>query len=274
MAKKKHKLKDQKKKQKKLDSLDQLAVDDQVEEEQNQATTQENQPVKEDQLESSKKEEPDKNKAEKDEDQNAESKKSDTGFTERGGKKAFSNHILLNEAQHPKAKWYVLHTYSGHEGRVTETLIQRIQTLNLENRVFEILVPTQEKIQIQSGKKSNVTEKIFPGYIMVRLILDDDTWLAVRTTPGITGFVGMGNKPTPISAAEVKNIQKFMTIAAPKFKNTFSKGEAIKIVDGPFSEMLGTINEIDDERGKVKVLVSIFGRETPVELDFLQVTKI
>ena len=197
-----------------------------------------------------------------------------TEFTERGGRKTFSNHLILNDAQHPKAKWYVLHTYSGHEGRVTQTLLQRIQTLGLENRVFEILIPTQERIQIQSGKKANVTEKLFPGYILIRLILDDDTWLAVRTTAGITGFIGMGNKPTPISAAEVKSIQKFMSIAAPKFKNTFSTGEAVRITDGPFTEMLGTVDSIDDERGKLKVLVSIFGRETPVELDFLQVTKI
>jgi transcriptional antiterminator NusG len=197
-----------------------------------------------------------------------------TKFTERGGRRQFSNHLILNEAQHPKARWYVLHTYSGHEGRVTETLIQRIQTLELDNRVFEILIPTQEKIQIQSGKKSNVTEKIFPGYIMIRLILDDETWLAVRTTPGITGFVGIGDKPAPISALEVKNIQKFMTISAPKFKDAFSKGEAVKITDGPFSDLLGAVNEVDDERGKLKVLVSIFGRETPVELDFLQVSKI
>lgn len=195
-------------------------------------------------------------------------------FQERGGKRKFSNHVVLNESQHPKSHWYVLHTYSGHEGRVTETLIQRIQTLGLENRVFEILIPTQEKIQISSGKKSNVTEKLFPGYLLVRLILDDDTWLAVRTTPGITGFVGMGNKPSPIAGGKVKDIQKFMSISAPKFKDTFSKGEAVKITDGPFSDMLGTVNEIDDERGKLKVLVSIFGRETPVELDFLQVQKI
>ena len=195
-------------------------------------------------------------------------------FTERGGNRTFSNHIIINEQPHPQSKWYVLHTYSGHEGRVTETLIQRVQTLHLEDRVFEILIPTQEKIQISSGKKANVTEKIFPGYLLVRMVMDEETWISIRTTPGITGFVGVGNKPTPISAAEVKSIQKFMTITAPKYKTTFSKGQAVKITDGPFSDLLGTIDQIDEDRGKIKVLVSIFGRETPVELDFLQVTKI
>ena len=261
MAKKKHKLKDQKKKDQ-IKSLDSL---------QTEPTTPSETPSSDTNLDTP-------TSASSDTaatlDKEIEEEKVGNEFTERGGKRAFSNHIILNEAQHPKAKWYVLHTYSGHEGRVTETLIQRIQTLGLEERVFEILIPTQEKIQISHGKKSNVTEKIFPGYLLIRLILDDDTWLAVRTTAGITGFVGMGNKPSPISSAEVKSIQKFMSFTTPKFKNTYIKGETVKITDGPFADLPGTINEIDDERGKVKVLVSIFGRETPVELDFLQITKI
>jgi len=274
MSKKKHKIKNKKKKEKKLVGLAGLtdsATDNasQVEENDVEVAKVDKKSKDGDIVDESKKTSEDSPTVDESGDENEGTK-----FTERGGRRTFSNHIILNDAPNPKSKWYVLHTYSGHEGRVTETLIQRIQTLGLENRVFEILIPTQEKIQIQSGRKSNVTEKIFPGYLMIRLILDDDTWLAVRTTQGITGFVGIGNKPSPISATEVKSIQKFMAITTPKFKSKFTKGEAVKITDGPFSDLLGTINEIDEERGKVKVLVSIFGRETPVELDFLQVTKI
>ena len=139
---------------------------------------------------------------------------------------------------------------------------------------MDILVPTQEKIEIKEGKKNTIREKIFPGYILIKMIMDDATWLTVRTTPGITSFVGMSNKPTPLPESEVASIQKFMTMEAPKFKTTFSEGEAVKIVDGPFAEFLGSISEIDEAKGKLKVLVSIFGRETPVELDFLQVAKL
>ena len=170
--------------------------------------------------------------------------------------------------------WYVVHTYSGHEAKVAATLKQRIGSQKLENKIFDILVPTQEKIEIKEGKKNTVREKIFPGYILIRMILDDASWLAVRTTPGITSFVGTLNQPTPLEDSEVETIQKFMQMEAPKFKTTFSVGEAVKIVDGPFSEFLGSISEIDEAKGKVKVLVSIFGRETPVELDFLQIAKL
>lgn len=174
----------------------------------------------------------------------------------------------------PGARWYVVHTYSGHEAKVAATLKQRVESQQLQDKVLDILVPTQEKIEIKEGKKNKVKEKIFPGYLLIRMVLDDNSWLVVRTTPGITSFVGMGNKPTPLPDEEVNTIQRFMTMEAPKFKTSFSAGEAVKIVDGPFSEFLGSISEIDEERGKIKVLVSIFGRETPVELDFLQVTKI
>lgn len=172
------------------------------------------------------------------------------------------------------AHWYVVHTYSGHEAKVAATLKQRIESQKLADKILEILVPTQEKIEIKEGKKANVREKIFPGYILIRMILDDNTWLAVRTTPGITSFVGTSNRPTPLPQEEVESIKKFMSLEAPKFKTTFSAGEAVKIIDGPFSEFLGSISEIDEEKGKLKVLVSIFGRETPVELDFLQVAKL
>ncbi len=173
-----------------------------------------------------------------------------------------------------KPRWYVVHTYSGHEAKVAATLKQKVESLKLSDKVLDILVPTQEKIEIKEGKKSKINEKIFPGYILIRMVLDDNTWLAVRTTPGITSFIGISNRPTPLPDEEVAQIQKFMAMEAPKFKTTFSTGEAVKITDGPFAEFLGSISEIDEEKGKLKVLVSIFGRETPVELDFLQVAKL
>jgi len=193
---------------------------------------------------------------------------------ERGAGKKLPGHIVINKNQNPQARWYVVHTNSGHEARVSETLRQRIETMGLSDKVFEILIPTQDRVIIRSGKKSNVKEKIFPGYLLVKMVVDDSSWLAVRTTPGITGFVGAGERPNPLSEEEVKNIERFISEPAPRYKTRFSVGEAVKITDGPFSDFLGSISEIDEEKGKVKVLVSIFGRETPVELDFLQIAKI
>ncbi len=172
------------------------------------------------------------------------------------------------------ARWYVVHTYSGHENKVSANLKQRIETMKLADKIFEIVVPTRNVVTVKHGKKEEQKEKIFPGYILVKMVLDDTSWLAVRTTQGVTAFVGAGNKPTPISEREVETILKFMQMEAPKYKASFSVGEAVKIVDGPFADFLGTIDNIDEEKGKIKVLVSIFGRETPVELDFLQVAKI
>lgn len=172
------------------------------------------------------------------------------------------------------ARWYIVHTYSGHENKVAKSLHQRIQSLGFEDRIFDIIVPTRNTVKVQGGKKESIKEKIFPGYVLVRMILDDESWLLVRTTQGITSFVGTGNKPTPISENEVEAIQKFMKLEEPLYKAAFTAGEAVKIVDGPFSDFLGTIESIDEARGKLKVLVSIFGRETPVELDFLQVSKL
>lgn len=183
-------------------------------------------------------------------------------------------HIIIKESDDKRAHWYVVHTYSGHETKVAEQLRQRIISMGLEDKVFELLIPTQDKIQIRAGKKETIKEKIFPGYLLVRMILSDQSWLTVRTTPGITGFVGIGSKPTPIEAKEVQAIQKFTKIKAPKFKAKFDIGEAVKIIDGPFADFLGTVDQINEDKGKVRVLVSIFGRETPVELDFLQVSKI
>lgn len=184
------------------------------------------------------------------------------------------NHIIVTQSDDKRARWYVVHTYSGHENKVAETLKQRAETMGLTSFILEMLIPTQEKIQIKRGKKQTVREKIFPGYMIIRMILTDESWLLVRTTQGITGFVGMGNKPTPISQQEVKTIQKYMSQGAPTYKANFEVGEAVKIVEGPFTDFIGTVDGINEPKGKVTVLVSIFGRETPVELDFLQVNKL
>lgn len=172
------------------------------------------------------------------------------------------------------ALWFVIHTYSGHENKVAAALKQRSETMGLADHIFDIVVPTRNIVTVKHGKKEDAKEKFYPGYILVRMILDDMSWLCVRTTPGVTAFVGTGNKPTPISQKEVDAILKFMHQDAPKFKTKFSAGEAVKIIDGPLADQLGTIESIDDARGKLRVLVSIFGRETPVELDFLQVSKL
>ncbi len=175
----------------------------------------------------------------------------------------------------PGSHWYVVHTYSGQENRVAAALKQRVESEHLENQILDILVPTQEKIEIRGGKKENVKEKIFPGYILVRMVLDDISWLAVRTTQGVTSFVGMSNKPTAIPDSEVKSIVSYLSQGAqPTYKTTFSENDTVKIIDGPFAEFIGKVESVDKERGKIKVLVSIFGRETPVELDFLQVAKL
>lgn len=185
-----------------------------------------------------------------------------------------TGHIVINESPNLNNRWYVVHTTSGHEVRVAENLRQRVETMGLQDSVLELMVPTQDRVTVRSGKKYTIKEKIFPGYLLVKMILSDEAWLAVRTTSGVTGFVGAGTTPTPLSDEEVSNIEKFVSAPAARYKVRFSTGEAVKITDGPFSQFLGTISEIDEERGKVKVLVSIFGRETPVELDFLQISKV
>ncbi len=172
------------------------------------------------------------------------------------------------------SKWYIVHTYSGHENKVVKSIKQRAQSLGFENRIFDIIVPTRNTIRVSQGKKESIKEKIFPGYVLVKMILTDESWLLIRTTQGVTAFIGAGNKPTPISEKEVEAIQKFMNAEEPLYKASFVVGEAVKIVDGPFADFLGTIDSIDEAKGKLKVLVSIFGRETPVELDFLQVNKL
>lgn len=173
-----------------------------------------------------------------------------------------------------ESAWYVVHTYSGHEAKVATALKQRIASMKLEKKILDIVVPTRNLVTVRAGKKEEIREKIFPGYLLVKMVLDDESWLAVRTTQGVTAFVGTGNRPTPIAEKEVEAIKKFMEMEAPKYKTGFTIGEAVKIIDGPFADFLGSIETIDEEKGKLRVLVSIFGRETPVELDFLQVAKI
>jgi transcription termination/antitermination protein NusG len=184
------------------------------------------------------------------------------------------NLIVVSDEENRKAHWYVVHTYSGRESKIAETLKQRTETLNLTDKILKILIPTKEKIQIKRGKRKTVSEKIFPGYMLVKMQLTDDAWLAVRTTQGVTGFVGTSSKPSPLPHHEVEAIQQYMTQAAPQYKAEFREGEAVKITDGPFTDFLGTVQDIDEDKGQVEVLINIFGRETPVELDFLQVEKV
>jgi len=183
------------------------------------------------------------------------------------------NLIMIANEDNDKAHWYVVHTYSGREKTVAETLKQRAETLNLTNKIIKVLIPTKEKIQIKKGQRKKITEKIFPGYMMVKMIMSNDAWLAVRTTQGVTGFVGTSSKPSPIPTHEVEAIQKYTKQATPQYKAEYVEGQAVRITDGPFNDFLGTVESIDEEKGQVEVLINIFGRETPVELDFLQVEK-
>jgi len=171
-------------------------------------------------------------------------------------------------------RWYVIHTYSGYEENVSRSLRQRIESMDMEDKIFDILIPTETKIKIKNGKRKTVREKIFPGYILVNMIVTDDSWYVVRNTPSVTGFVGSGTTPTPISEDEVKELQQRMGVEEPKFKIDVTEGTPVKIIDGPFKDFEGKVSEIDEDRGKIKVLVQMFGRETPVELDFLQIKKI
>lgn len=173
-----------------------------------------------------------------------------------------------------ETQWYVVHTYSGHENKVKINLEKRIANFNLGDQLQEILVPTQEKIEVKEGKRRQVQDHIFPGYILVKMILTDQTQTIVSKTPGVTGFVGAAGLPVPLSEKEVEAIKRFTKQKAPKYEASFSVDEAIKIIDGPFADFIGTIESIDQDKGKLTVLVNIFGRETPVELDFLQVGKL
>jgi transcriptional antiterminator NusG len=171
-------------------------------------------------------------------------------------------------------QWYVVHCYSGYENKVKRNLEQRISSMGMEDFIFQVIVPTEEEIEVREGKRRTYQRRVFPGYILVEMVMSDDSWYVVRNTPGVTGFVGMGTKPTPLREEEVQRIIKRMEAEAPKVKVTFKQGQKVRIVQGPFADFIGSVDEINMEKGKVRVLVSFFGRETPVELDFLQVEKV
>jgi transcriptional antiterminator NusG len=169
--------------------------------------------------------------------------------------------------------WYVIHCYSGYENKVRHNLEQRIESMGMKDRIFDVVVPTEEEIEVKDGKRRTVERRVFPGYILVQMLLTEESWYVVRNTPGVTGFVGMGNEPTPLRPEEVAQIVRRMEAEAPRVKVTYKAGQKVRIIDGPFNDFIGTVDDIDMERAKVRVMVSFFGRETPVELDFLQVEK-
>ena len=170
--------------------------------------------------------------------------------------------------------WYVLHTYSGYEEAVAKNLKQRIESLGMEDKIFNVLVPKEKKIKIKNSKRRVVEEKIYPGYVLVEMIVTDDSWYVVRNTPNVTGFVGAGTVPIPVSKAEIDNLKKRIGVEAPKYKIEVKVGDPIKIIDGPFKDFDGKVSEIDQEKGKVRVLINMFGRDTPVELDSLQIKRL
>jgi len=182
--------------------------------------------------------------------------------------------VARADEAHPDRRWYVIHTYSGYENKVKANLEHRIQSMDMGDKIFQVLVPTEEEIEIKNGKRHPVERKVFPGYVLVEMVMNDDSWYVVRNTPGVTSFVGSGNKPTPLTDGEVKQILRQIKLDAPKYRVAFQKGEAVRVTDGPFTDLHGVVDEVNPERNKVKVLVSIFGRETPVELDFLQIEKL
>ena len=170
--------------------------------------------------------------------------------------------------------WFVIHCYSGYENKVRHNLEQRIESMGMKGKIFDVVVPTEEEIEVKDGKRRTVERRVFPGYLLVQMIMSEDSWYVVRNTPGVTGFVGMGNVPTALRPEEVAQILRRMEAEAPKVKVTFKPSQKVRIVDGPFNDFIGTVAEIDMDRAKVRVMVSFFGRETPVELDFLQVEKV
>lgn len=184
------------------------------------------------------------------------------------------NVVVINKDVSPDANWYVVHTYSGHENKVALSLKERVEAAGHSDKVFKIFLPHQQKIVVSEGKKRSVDEKLFPGYLVVLMSMNDDSWYIVRSTPGVTGFVGMGSTPTPLPESEVQTLMKFAKMEAPKFEAKFRVGDSVKVTEGPFKDFLGKVDEVNEEQGKVKVLVSVFGRETPLELAFTQVSQL
>lgn len=174
----------------------------------------------------------------------------------------------------PKRNWYVLHTYSGYEDAVAQNLRQRIESMSMEDKIFGVMVPKEKKIQIRGGKRQVIEEKIYPGYVLVDMIVTEDSWYVVRNTPRVTGFIGAGTIPVPVEESEIKEILRRTGEEEPKYKIDIKVGESVKITDGPFKDFDGKVSSVDEAKGKIRVLVSMFGRETPVELDYLQVSKL
>jgi len=180
---------------------------------------------------------------------------------------------MAKQTQHHGRSWYVLHTYSGYEDNVSRNLKQRIESMDMQDYIFDVLVPKEKKIKIKAGKRIVVEERIYPGYVLVDMMVTDASWYVVRNTPNVTGFIGLGTTPTPVDPKEIEMLKKRMGVAEPKFKVDVKQGDAVQIIDGPFKTFEGKVAEVDEEKGKLKVFVSLFGRETSVELDFLQVKK-
>ena len=181
--------------------------------------------------------------------------------------------VVINSGD-PDRKWYVIHTYSGYENKVKTNLEHRISTMDVADRIFQVVIPMEGEVEVKDGQRRTVQRKVFPGYVLVDMKLDDQSWYVVRNTPGVTGFVGSGNKPIPLEEGEVRKILKQMTAEAPRVKIAFEKGQSVRIIDGPFADFIGVVDEILQDKGKIRVMVSFFGRETPIELDFLQVEKL
>ena len=181
--------------------------------------------------------------------------------------------VRFGDGTGAERSWYVVHTYSGYENKVKKNLEHRIESMGMQDQIFQVIVPTEEEVEIKDGHRRTVRRRVFPGYVLVEMVLTDDSWYVVRNTPGVTGFVGSGNKPSALNQEEVDKIFKRMEVEAPKIKVSFREGQTVRIIDGPFVDFMGTVDEVDPEKGKVRVLVSFFGRETPVELDFLQVSE-
>jgi len=185
-----------------------------------------------------------------------------------------NNLIIVSENTHPRARWYIIHTYSGHENKVALTIKQRAEIKGFTDKIFQLFIPTQQKVVISEGKKRKVNERLFPGYVYINMLLDEDSWKIVRSSQGVTGFVGTGTTPTPLPENEVAALMKYVVSDTPKFEMKFAEGDSVKIVEGPFADHIGRISEVNEDQGKVKVMVSFFGKEVPLELDFAQVTGI
>jgi transcription termination/antitermination protein NusG len=194
--------------------------------------------------------------------------------TDTGGQRLTEETRIADQKAEDVGEWFVIHTYSGYENKVRNNLEHRINTMDMRDKIFEVVVPVEDEIEIKDGQRRTVQRKIFPGYVLVKMMMTDESWYVVRNTPGVTGFVGSGNKPVPLHEDEVKTILKQMRVETPRVKIAFSKGQSVRIIDGPFADFIGVVDDLNYEKGKVRVLVSFFGRETPVELDFLQVEKL